>query len=265
MAPARPWQHFRNAGLATRPKPADLEEGRIAINTAAGTPAVFFTDADGNLAKVGVAHVGDTAPNDTPAGHPGHIAGEEWLDTSVTPPVLKIFDGTDWVVPTAGGGSSYVLPIASSTVLGGVKVGNGLEIDATGVLSLVVEVVELLGSADPTAAAPANPTTGNAWVANATGPADATWTGIAGEAVSTGDLLIYDGTNWIHCFSSAGTSGVMVVTGTAPIEVTGTATAPVVGVKVATDAALGVVIVGDGLEVDATGLCTLNADEGYYS
>jgi hypothetical protein len=264
MAPARPWQHFRNATLATRPKPADLVEGRLAINTAAGTPSVFFTDADGGLAKVGVAHVGTTAPNDTPGGFAGHIAGEEWLDTSATPAVLKVFDGTSWV-PAGSGGTDYVLPIASSTVLGGVKVGSGLEIDATGVLSLIVEVVELLGSADPTAAAPPNPTTGNAWVANATGPADATWSGIAGEAVSAGDLLIYDGANWIHCFSSAGTSGVMTVTGTAPITVAGTATAPVVGVSIATDKALGVVMVGDGLEVDAAGLCTLNADEGYYT
>lgn len=264
MPAARPWQFLRNATAAHRPKPVDLVDGQLSINTAAATPAVYFLDSDGGLARVGTAHVGATAPNATPAGSAGHIAGESWLDTTDSPAVLKVFDGTDWVAAGSGSGS-YVLPIASSTVLGGVKVGSGLEVDAAGVLSLVVEVVELLGSADPTAAPPASPTVGNSWIASATGPAAAGWTGIAGETVTTGDLLIFDGANWIHCFSSSGSSGVMSITPTAPVTVTGTPSAPVIGVAIATDTTLGVVIAGDGLEIDATGTVVVNVDEGFYS
>lgn len=39
-------------------------------------------------------------------------------------------------IGSAGGGGGYVLPIASDTVLGGIKVGNGLAIDQDGVLSV---------------------------------------------------------------------------------------------------------------------------------
>lgn len=42
------------------------------------------------------------------------------------------------VSTTSGGGSSYTLPTASSTVLGGIKVGSNLSIDSNGVLSATV-------------------------------------------------------------------------------------------------------------------------------
>ena len=39
------------------------------------------------------------------------------------------------VSTTSGGSNSYTLPIASNTVLGGIKVGSNLSIDSNGVLS----------------------------------------------------------------------------------------------------------------------------------
>jgi hypothetical protein len=147
--------------------------------------------------------------------------------------------------------------------LGGVKVGSGLDVTADGTLSVVMEVVELLGSADPTAAAPAA-TTGNAYIANATGVADASWTGIAGVNVAAGDILLYDGTNWIHNQAQS-ISGVTSVTGVAPVVIGGTATAPEVSVSIATAVAVGVASFGDGLAIDAAGMVTLLADEGLYS
>ncbi len=46
-------------------------------------------------------------------------------------------DGTQTSIPISGGGggTSYTLPIASASTLGGVKIGNGLAIDASGVLT----------------------------------------------------------------------------------------------------------------------------------
>jgi hypothetical protein len=257
----KPWQSIRNPGADTRPDPANLLDGQIALNTAGASPAVYFKDAAGALAKAGAAQVGTTAPNATPGGFAGNSKGEQWLDvTDPANPVLKVYDGTAWV---AAGGATQTLPIATATVLGGVKVGSGLDVTADGTLSVVMEVVELLGSADPTAAAPAA-TTGNAYIANATGVADASWTGIAGVNVAAGDILLYDGTNWIHNQAQS-ISGVTSVTGVAPVVIGGTATAPEVSVSIATAVAVGVASFGDGLAIDAAGMVTLLADEGLYS
>lgn len=46
-----------------------------------------------------------------------------------------VLSGSGEWVPQTGGGGTYELPIASASTLGGIKVGNGLEIDANGVLS----------------------------------------------------------------------------------------------------------------------------------
>lgn len=55
---------------------------------------------------------------------------------------LYIHNGTDWVAV----GATYSLPIASDTLLGGVKVGSGLAIDGAGVLSTVLQTVKVNGS-----------------------------------------------------------------------------------------------------------------------
>jgi hypothetical protein len=57
---------------------------------------------------------------------------------------IYFYNGTGWVTST--GGSTYTLPIASDTVLGGVKVGSGLSIDGAGVLSTVLQTVKVNGS-----------------------------------------------------------------------------------------------------------------------
>jgi hypothetical protein len=257
---AKAWQSIRNASPDTRPDPTALLEGQIALNIAGETPAIYFKDAAGDLAKAGAAQVGTTAPNATPGGFAGNSKGEQWLDvTDPAKPVLKVFDGTAWVAAAA----QATLPIATATVLGGVKVGTGLDVTADGTLSVVMEVVELLGSADPTAAAPAA-TIGNAYIANAAGVADASWTGIAGKTIAAGDILLYDGTNWIHNQAQS-ISGVTSVTGVAPVVIGGTAEAPEVSVSVATATAVGVASFGDGLAIDAAGRVTLLADEGLYS
>ena len=48
-----------------------------------------------------------------------------------------VLSGSGEWVPQTGGGGTYELPIASTTVLGGIKVGDGLEIDENGKLSVV--------------------------------------------------------------------------------------------------------------------------------
>jgi hypothetical protein len=261
---AKPWQSIRSASPNTRPDPSILVEGQIALNFAAESPGVYFKAADGSLAKAGTAQVGTEAPNATPGGFAGNAAGEFWLDlTDPAEPVLKVYDGAAWV-EAGGGGTDYVLQPATDTVLGGVKVGSGLDVTADGTLSLAVEVLELMGSLDPTAAAPALTAAeaGHTYVANTTGAADASF-GLGAIDVAAGDLLIWTGSEWVHN-QAASVSGVVSVTGTAPIEVGGTAEAPVIGVAVATTTSTGVVSVGDGLAVDGAGVLSLLADEGTY-
>lgn len=215
------------------------------------------------MAKVGAAHVGATAPNATPAGFAGNSKGEQWLDlTDPVKPVLKTWDGTAWVAAA----SDATLPIATTTVLGGVKVGSGLDVAADGTLSTVVEVLELMGSLDPTVAAPTLTAAeaGHTYVANKTGVADASFGLVAGQEVAAGDILIWTGTEWIWN-QAASISGVLSVTGVAPVLIGGTAEAPEISVAVATATTTGVVSVGDGLTVDAAGVLTLMADEGLYS
>ena len=199
---AQPWQHIRNATANTRPDPAVLVDGQLALNTAASTPAVYFKDSAGNLALVGAAFVSATAPNDPAAGFAGNALGEFWFNTATLE--LSTYTSTGWV-RCGSGSDGYILPVAAAGVLGGVKVGSGLTVKADGLLSVNIDIVELMGSADPTAAAPASPEIGNAYIANATGAAAASWVGITPEVVTQGDLLLFDGAVWILNRSTSGT------------------------------------------------------------
>ncbi len=95
-------QHLRSTTANKRPDPALLADGQMAQNTAAVSPGAFIKLADGKVAKIGPTHVGTTAPNATPAagGSAGNSVGEGWLDTSLNPPALKVWNGTAWVAAT---------------------------------------------------------------------------------------------------------------------------------------------------------------------
>jgi hypothetical protein len=75
-----------------------MSEGQLALNSNNGSPGLFFKDSNANLVKVGPVHVGTTAPNASPAvgGTAGNSVGEQWLDTSSSRYVFKVWDGTAW-------------------------------------------------------------------------------------------------------------------------------------------------------------------------
>jgi len=79
---------------------------------------------------------------------------------------------------------------------------------------------------------------GDMYINTGTGTVAAGWTGIVGDAISDGQRVIFDGTDWAIVGQSSG-GGVQVVTGTAPITVTGDADEPVIGIDEATNAAYG--------------------------
>ena len=93
------YKHIRSNVDSKRPT-TSLADGQIAISTNVASPGVFFKDSAGTgIVKVGPVHVGTSAPNATPGagGSTGNSKGEQWLDTSLTPAQLKVWNGSAWV------------------------------------------------------------------------------------------------------------------------------------------------------------------------
>ena len=91
-------EHLRSSTADKRPTPGAMSDGQLAMNTNLVSPGLFLKDSNGDLVKVGPVHVGTTAPNATPGagGQAGNSKGEQWLDTSSSRYVFKIWDGTAW-------------------------------------------------------------------------------------------------------------------------------------------------------------------------
>jgi hypothetical protein len=113
---------IRSSTASKRPTSA-IADGQIALNTASGTPGMFFKDNAGNIIKTGPAHYGASAPNSSPAvgGSTGNSIGEAWLDSSLTPAGWKIWNGSAWVNAT---------PLSSDTVQGLVELATNAETQA---------------------------------------------------------------------------------------------------------------------------------------
>lgn len=105
-------RHLRSSTASKRPAASGIADGQLAINTASGTPGLFFKDNASGVVKIGPAHVGATAPNATPAGSAGNSVGEMWLDTATAPSGLKVWTGADWLT---------VNPSGTTTTLGVVQ------------------------------------------------------------------------------------------------------------------------------------------------
>jgi len=102
----------RSSTAHKRPTPSAMSAGEVLVNNNAASPGLFFKGSDGALVKAGPVHIGSAAPNASPAGQSGVQKGEQWLDTSVTPNKLKVYDGTQWVstTPTVSeGGQGAIL------------------------------------------------------------------------------------------------------------------------------------------------------------
>jgi len=91
------YKHLRSSTANKRPT-TSIADGQLAINTNTASPGLFFKDSAGTgIVKVGPVHVGTTAPNSVPAGSSGNYKGEQWLDTSVSPAQMKVWNGSTWV------------------------------------------------------------------------------------------------------------------------------------------------------------------------
>ena len=114
-------KHIRSGTANKRPTTA-IADGQIALNTNLSSPGLFFKDSTGaEILKIGPVHVGATAPNASPAGSAGNSTGEIWLDTSLTPVGVKIWNGSAFVNAT---------PIGSTTVQGLLELATNAETQA---------------------------------------------------------------------------------------------------------------------------------------
>lgn len=116
-------KHIRSSTANKRPTTA-IADGQIALNTNSASPGLFFKDSTGaTIIKIGPVHVGATAPNASPAagGSAGNSTGEIWLDNSLTPVGVKIWNGSAWVNAT---------PIGSTTVQGLLELATDAETQA---------------------------------------------------------------------------------------------------------------------------------------
>lgn len=114
-------QLLRSTTARERPLPGSLLEGQPAVNINATEPGLFFKASDGTLVKIGPAAITSDGqpPNTDPAGLTGNSVGELWLDKSLSPPVLKVYDGSAWVDAGSGGGGSSLLTRWVYTAAGG--------------------------------------------------------------------------------------------------------------------------------------------------
>jgi hypothetical protein len=214
--------------------------------TASGTGATrAISISDATNAASGAMSATDKTKLD------GIAAGAEvnvQVDWSVTDNTSDAFIKNKPTIPAA-----YTLPVASTTVLGGIKKGAGYTIASDGTLNITFPAaLTFKGTADPTTAAPAAPAVGDVYVASKTGTAAASWTGLTPRTVLLHELLVWDGSEWAGAGVGA-TTGVTSVTTTANTGITvgGTPTAPVVSGSDATESAKGVVQLASVAEAKA--------------
>ena len=99
---------------------------------------------------------------------------------------------------TADEVKAFMLTPATAAAIGAIRPGTNLTVDADGTLHAAIPgALHYRGAIDPTSdEAPADAAVGDVYLASASGVALASWTGIAGQQISQGDLLLFDGETW---------------------------------------------------------------------
>ncbi|MCT0230955.1 hypothetical protein KQ306_08845 [Synechococcus sp. CS-1324] len=169
--------------------------------------------------------------------------------------LLLVQRGSTPYKATAEQVKAYVLTPASAAAIGGIKPGTNLTVEADGTLHAAIPGALLYkGAIDPTTEdAPADAAVGDVYLASSPGPALASWSGLAGEAISQGDLLLFDGSAW-SANAALGPDGLGVVRILAETPVTvdeNDPAQPLIGISGATTEAVGVVRLAGGTDISA--------------
>jgi hypothetical protein len=155
---------------------------------------------------------------------------------------------------TADEVKAFMLTPATAAAIGAIRPGTNLSVDADGTLHAAIPgALHYKGAIDPTSdEAPADAAVGDVYLASATGVALASWSGIAGEQVAQGDLLLFDGSSWsANAALGPDGAGVIRIQVAAPLSVDESDQAqPLLSVAPATPEAAGVVQLADALALD---------------
>ena len=214
------------------PQPSDLDNGELALNTNAASPAAYIKDSAGNIVKLaGAGAIGGTAATETAAGkvelataaeteagtdntravHPAGLKAA--LDAQLTP-------GTNIPPSAPTVGATYINTAVTPAVL---NVWNG------------TSWVPQVGTAIAAGTAPSAPVTGQVWVdTSGAPPVNKVW----------------DGTNWVVMTTDTGTQAKLDAQVSSVWNRTGTVLSPatagdVVNISAGTAALPGLTPVGD--------------------
>ena len=122
------------------------------------------------------------------------------------------------------------VPVATASKVGVVKPGDNLTVTGDGTLNAVIPTgMNIKGMYDPDSDAP-NAVAGDLYTMLKNGSLNSTWGALNGQSVSTNDAVIYtDDGDWDYLGAIFG-GGVVSLSGSSPITVTGSAETPVVGI-----------------------------------
>jgi hypothetical protein len=152
---------------------------------------------------------------------------------------------------TADEVKAFMLNPATVAAIGAIKPGTNLSVDADGTLHAAIPgALTYRGAIDPTTAeAPADAAVGDVYLSSATGVALASWSGLIGQEIAQGDLLLFDGEAWsANAALGPDGAGVIHIQVVAPLSVDQSDPAqPLLSVALATAEAPGVVQLADPL------------------
>jgi hypothetical protein len=150
---------------------------------------------------------------------------------------------------------AYMLTPATAAAIGAIRPGTNLSVDADGTLHAAIPgALHYRGAIDPTTAgAPADAAVGDVYLASASGVALASWSGIAGQPIAQGDLLLFDGNNWsANAALGPDGAGVIRIQVAAPLSVDESDPAqPLLSVDPATTESAGVLRLASGDDLTA--------------
>lgn len=127
-------QVLRTPTPQLRPNPSTLAEGMPCLNYNEQEPGLFFSLRNGELCKIGPVAFGSEPPNSGAQGFQGNCKGEAWVDTTLSgSPLLKVFDGSDWVVPFQ---SPTAVTSVGLTMPSGVFTVSNSPVTSSGILSV---------------------------------------------------------------------------------------------------------------------------------
>ena len=152
---------------------------------------------------------------------------------------------------TADEVKAFMLTPATAVAIGAIRPGTNLSVDADGTLHAAISgALTYRGAIDPTTTeAPDAAAVGDVYLASSSGPAMASWSGLAGQEIAQGDLLLFDGSTWsANAALGPDGAGVIRIQVAAPLAVDESDPAqPLLSIEPGTSAAAGVVQLADEL------------------